>query len=61
MLGGFLPVPVGMSTAELTLSFYEPVGDGPVHAYFEFSTGVLDQDVVAGWAREVVALVRSAL
>jgi hypothetical protein len=50
-----------MSTAELTLSFYEPVGDGPVHAYFEFSTGVLDQDVVAGWAREVVALVRSAL
>ncbi|WP_139794599.1 non-ribosomal peptide synthetase, partial [Prescottella equi] len=61
VLGGFLPVPVGMSTAELTLSFYEPVGDGPVHAYFEFSTGVLDQDVVAGWAREVVALVRSAL
>ncbi|MFC9514919.1 amino acid adenylation domain-containing protein [Nocardiaceae bacterium NPDC056970] len=61
VLGGFLPVPVGMSTAELTLSFYEPVGDGPVHAYFEFSTGILDQDVVAGWAREVVALLRSAL
>ncbi|PTR28917.1 non-ribosomal peptide synthase protein (TIGR01720 family)/amino acid adenylation domain-containing protein [Rhodococcus sp. OK519] len=61
VLGGFLPVPVGMPSAELTLSFYEPVGGGPVHAYFDFSTGMLDQDAVEGWAREVSALLKSSL
>ncbi|RVW08080.1 amino acid adenylation domain-containing protein [Prescottella agglutinans] len=61
VLDGFLPVPVGLPSAELTLSFYEPVGSGPVHAYFEFSTGALDRDAVVGWARELSSLVASVV
>ncbi|MCL2536173.1 MAG: condensation domain-containing protein, partial [Nocardiaceae bacterium] len=56
---GFLPVPIGLPSAELTLSFYEPLGSGPVHAHFEFSTGALDRDAVAGWARELSSLLAS--
>ncbi|WP_430330886.1 amino acid adenylation domain-containing protein [Rhodococcus sp. ACT016] len=61
VLDGFLPVPVGMPSAELTLSFYEPVGPGPVHAHFEFSTGALDRDAVVGWARELSSLLASVV
>ncbi|QCQ93711.1 non-ribosomal peptide synthetase [Rhodococcus sp. SGAir0479] len=61
VLDGFLPVPVGLPSAELTLSFYEPAGSGPVHAYFEFSTGALDRDAVERWARELTALLASAV
>ncbi|WP_433609984.1 amino acid adenylation domain-containing protein [Prescottella agglutinans] len=61
VLDSFLPVPVGLPTAELTLSFYEPVGAGPVHAYFEFSTGSLDRDAVEGWARELSSLLASVV
>lgn len=61
VLDGFLPVPVGLPAAELTLSFYEPVGSGPVHAYFEFSTGALDRDAVVGWARELSSLLTSVV
>ncbi|CAM3127450.1 condensation domain-containing protein [Prescottella defluvii] len=53
---GFLPVSVGMPSAELTLAFRESAGAGPVRAYFEFSTGVLDRDTVERWAREIPAL-----
>ncbi|MGF7124668.1 condensation domain-containing protein [Rhodococcus sp. BE178] len=56
VLDGLLPVPVGMPSAELTLGFREPAGAGPVHAYFEFSTGVLDRDTVERWAREMPVL-----
>ncbi|GAB2664196.1 amino acid adenylation domain-containing protein [Prescottella soli] len=61
VLDGFLPVPVGQPSAELTLSFYEPAGTGPVHAHFEFSTGALDRDAVVGWARELSALLASVV
>ncbi|RVW00669.1 non-ribosomal peptide synthase/polyketide synthase [Rhodococcus xishaensis] len=61
VLDGFLPVPVGLPSAELALSFYEPVGPGPVHAYFEFSTATVDGDVVAAWARELPALLTSVV
>ncbi|NLE81418.1 MAG: hypothetical protein GX610_17905, partial [Rhodococcus sp.] len=60
-LGGFWPVPVGVPESDLTLSFYEPVGDGPVHAHFSFSTDVLDPHVVTAWASEVLSEVRAAI
>ncbi len=56
-LGGFMPVPVGVPDSDLTLSFYEPIGGGPVHAYFSFSSDVLDAEEVRGWASELSALV----
>ncbi|RVW06542.1 non-ribosomal peptide synthetase [Rhodococcus spongiicola] len=61
VLDGFVPVPVGLPSAELTLSFYEPVGPGPVHAYLEFSTATVDGDAVARWARELPALLMSVV
>ncbi|TQC50217.1 amino acid adenylation domain-containing protein [Rhodococcus sp. WS4] len=56
-LGGLMPVPVGVPDSDLTLSFHEPIGDGPVHAYFSFSSDVLDAEKVRGWASELSALV----
>ncbi|MEU2000866.1 amino acid adenylation domain-containing protein [Rhodococcus sp. NPDC019627] len=56
-LDGLMPVPVGVPDADLTLSFYEPVGEGAVHAYFSFSSAVLEFDTVAMWAAELTALV----
>lgn len=56
-LDGFLPVPVGVPDADLTLSFYEPIGEGPVHAYFSFSSAVLDGARVREWATELSELV----
>jgi hypothetical protein len=56
-LDGLMPVPVGVPDADLTLSFYEPVGEGAVHAYFSFSSAVLEFDTVARWAAELTALV----
>ncbi|MFC9552147.1 amino acid adenylation domain-containing protein [Rhodococcus sp. NPDC056960] len=56
-LGGLMPVPVGVPDSDLTLSFYEPIGDGPVHAYFSFASDVLDAETVRGWASELSALV----
>ncbi|MFZ2177905.1 MAG: amino acid adenylation domain-containing protein, partial [Rhodococcus sp. (in: high G+C Gram-positive bacteria)] len=56
-VGGLMPVPVGVPDADLTLSFFEPIGDGPVHAYFSFASDVLDAATVRGWAGELTALV----
>ncbi|WP_072687015.1 non-ribosomal peptide synthetase [Rhodococcus marinonascens] len=56
-LGALIPVPVGVPESDLTLSFYEPVGDGPVHAYFSFSSEVLDVETVRCWASELSALI----
>ncbi|MDH6284886.1 condensation domain-containing protein [Prescottella agglutinans] len=61
VIDGFLPVPVGLPSAELTLSFHEPVGSGPVRAHFDFSTGTLDRDAVVGWARELSSLLASVV
>ena len=42
--GDLVPVPVGVPASDLTLSFYEPVGAGPVHAYLGHRTDVLAAD-----------------
>ena len=59
VFGPLLPVPVGVPVADLTLSFYEPVGPGPVHAYLGYRTDVLDADVVAALADRLSALLRA--
>ncbi|MFD4367301.1 amino acid adenylation domain-containing protein [Rhodococcus sp. NPDC058521] len=58
-LGSFWPVPTGVPFADFTLSFYEPVGDGPVPAHFTFATDVLAVDTVRSWARAFVDELRS--
>ncbi|MFD3552113.1 amino acid adenylation domain-containing protein [Streptomyces goshikiensis] len=40
-MGTFHAVPAGRTTAELTLSFYEPRGDGPVHGELIHATELL--------------------
>ncbi|AOW95020.1 non-ribosomal peptide synthetase [Rhodococcus sp. WMMA185] len=55
-LGALMPVPVGVPDVDLTLSFYEPIDDGPVHAYFSFSSEVLDVETVRCWASEMSSL-----
>ncbi|MFD4267916.1 amino acid adenylation domain-containing protein [Rhodococcus sp. NPDC058481] len=56
VFGGLLPVPVGEPVSDLTLSFYEPVGDGPVHAYLGYRTDVLEPAVVAALADRLPAV-----
>ncbi|WP_417715000.1 amino acid adenylation domain-containing protein [Rhodococcus kronopolitis] len=54
--GALLPVPVGVPAADLTLSFYEPVGPGPVHAFLGYRTDVLEPAVAAELADRLAAL-----
>ncbi|MFC7447922.1 amino acid adenylation domain-containing protein [Rhodococcus daqingensis] len=56
VFGGLLPVPVGEPVSDLTLSFYEPVGDGPVHAYLGYRTDVLEPAVVSAMAQRLLAV-----
>ena len=56
-----MPVPVGVPDADLTLSFYEPIGGGPVHAYFSGSPrDVLDAGRGPWLGVELVVVVRRA-
>ncbi|WP_037178410.1 non-ribosomal peptide synthetase [Rhodococcus sp. UNC363MFTsu5.1] len=60
VFGGLLPVPVGEPVSDLALSFYEPVGDGPVHAYLGYRTDVLEPAVVSALADRLLALLAAA-
>ncbi|WUX23604.1 amino acid adenylation domain-containing protein [Streptomyces sp. NBC_01438] len=40
-IGSLAAVPTGVTRADLTLSFYEPRGDGPVHCALVHATGLL--------------------
>ncbi|GAB2609636.1 hypothetical protein GCM10027168_48270 [Streptomyces capparidis] len=42
-LGTLTPVPTGAARAELTLSFYEPVGPGPVDCVLTYADGRVDR------------------
>ncbi|GAA4489960.1 hypothetical protein GCM10023094_52370 [Rhodococcus olei] len=57
VFGALVPVPVGVPAADLTLSFYEPVGAGPVHAHLGYRTDALE----AAAAAALVARVREVL
>ncbi|MBE1490014.1 non-ribosomal peptide synthetase [Plantactinospora soyae] len=38
------PVPTGATRAELTVSFYEPLGDGPVHGELDYAIELFDPE-----------------
>ncbi|MEV0919321.1 amino acid adenylation domain-containing protein [Streptomyces sp. NPDC049967] len=50
-IGTLAAVPTGVTRADLTLSFYEPQGDGPVHCALIHATGLLG----AAKARQLAA------
>ncbi|MFE3290101.1 amino acid adenylation domain-containing protein [Rhodococcus sp. NPDC059234] len=56
VFGGLLPVPVGAPVSDLTLSFYEPVGPGPVHAVLGYRADALEQDRVRALADRLHAV-----
>ncbi|MEO3819106.1 amino acid adenylation domain-containing protein [Plantactinospora sp. B24E8] len=55
------PVPTGAVRAELTVSFYEPLGDGPVHTDLEYALDVVDPATAHRLADQFRALLAAAL
>ncbi|MFF5986086.1 amino acid adenylation domain-containing protein [Prauserella flavalba] len=51
--GELVAVPTGVAKADLTLSFYEPQGEGEVHCYLGYATGVLTEATVERLAGEL--------
>ncbi|ALC19242.1 peptide synthetase [Streptomyces pristinaespiralis] len=58
-LGSFHAVPTGSARAELTLSFYEPRGDGPVHCELIHATALLGRAKARRLADEFLTLLRN--
>ncbi|MGW7286416.1 amino acid adenylation domain-containing protein, partial [Streptomyces sp. NPDC054847] len=58
-MGSFHAVPTGSARAELTLSFYEPRGDGPVHCELIHATGLLGRAKARRLADELRTLLRN--
>ncbi|GGG28523.1 hypothetical protein GCM10007304_47980 [Rhodococcoides trifolii] len=56
-LGDILPIPVGAPSSELTLTFHEPPGEGPVFAQLQFPLGGVDRRAVEAFARRFVQIV----
>ncbi|MFD5425265.1 amino acid adenylation domain-containing protein [Streptomyces sp. NPDC127084] len=59
-MGSFHAVPTGTARAELTLSFYEPQGDGPVHCELIYAHGLLGPAKSRQLAEELQTLLRTA-
>ncbi|MGX7673493.1 amino acid adenylation domain-containing protein [Plantactinospora sp. DSM 117369] len=57
----FVPVPTGTTRTELTVSFYEPVGDGPVHGELEYAVELFDPPTARRLTDELLGLLASAL
>ncbi|MEU9012545.1 amino acid adenylation domain-containing protein [Streptomyces sp. NPDC048479] len=57
-MGSFHAVPTGSAKAELTLSFYEPRGDGPVHCELIHATELLGRAKARRLADELQVLLR---
>ncbi|MFE3453510.1 amino acid adenylation domain-containing protein [Nonomuraea sp. NPDC059194] len=49
-------VPTGALNADLTLSFFEPRGDGPVECLLEYATDLFDQSTIQSMADELVRI-----
>ncbi|MGW4477365.1 amino acid adenylation domain-containing protein [Rhodococcus triatomae] len=60
VFGELVPVPVGVPVADLTLSFHEPSGAGPVHAFLAYRTDSVAPDAAARIARRAGELVADA-
>ncbi|GAB2728292.1 amino acid adenylation domain-containing protein [Streptomyces bullii] len=58
-IGSFHAVPTGSARAELTLSFYEPRGTGPVHCELIHATGLIDPATARRLADELLWLLRT--
>ncbi|MFF2305172.1 amino acid adenylation domain-containing protein [Streptomyces sp. NPDC058128] len=58
-VGDLVAVPTGSTRAELTLSFYEPRGEGPVHCGLIHATERLGADKAHRLAEELQTLLRS--
>ncbi|MGU3432657.1 amino acid adenylation domain-containing protein [Actinomycetes bacterium M1A6_2h] len=56
-LGDVLPIPVGAPMSDLTLTFHEPPGDGPVFAQLLFPLGGVDRRAVEAFAHRLIDLV----
>ncbi|AXX32478.1 amino acid adenylation domain-containing protein [Actinosynnema pretiosum subsp. pretiosum] len=54
-LGELVAVPTGSTTAELTLSFYEPRGGGPVPCYLVYAVDLFERATVERWAERLRA------
>ncbi|TQF75181.1 amino acid adenylation domain-containing protein [Rhodococcus spelaei] len=59
VFGGLLPVPVGAPVSDLTLSFYEPVGPGPVHAFLGYRADALESERVQELAERLCVVLVS--
>lgn len=59
--GSLVPIPVGVPHADVTLSFYEPVGDGPVFATLGFRADRVDAGAVRVWAGQLVDVIEAAV
>ncbi|GGM50627.1 hypothetical protein GCM10012275_21840 [Longimycelium tulufanense] len=55
-VGALDAVPTGSARAELTLSFYEPRGHGPVHCALVYATELFDRDTVRRLADQLQAI-----
>ncbi|PAU49196.1 non-ribosomal peptide synthetase [Streptomyces albireticuli] len=60
-LGSLDAVPTGSTAADLTLSFYEPRGDGPVHCGLIFATDVFDRETAERLAGELRGLLETVV
>uniref|UniRef100_UPI000564CD5E condensation domain-containing protein n=1 Tax=Streptomyces exfoliatus TaxID=1905 RepID=UPI000564CD5E len=58
-VGALAAVPTGTTRAELTLSFYEPRGDGPVHCGLIHATGRIGAAKARRLAEELQTLLRT--
>ncbi|MFG3506480.1 amino acid adenylation domain-containing protein [Streptomyces sp. NPDC047821] len=59
-MGSFHAVPTGTARTELTLSFYEPQGDGPVHCELIHANSLLGRAKARRLAEELQTLLRAA-
>ncbi|MFD1815641.1 amino acid adenylation domain-containing protein [Rhodococcus gannanensis] len=60
VFGALVPVPVGVPQADLTLSFHEPSGPGPVHTFLAYRTDALSPEGAGRIARRTSELVTDA-
>ncbi|GAA1601456.1 hypothetical protein GCM10009679_01370 [Saccharothrix algeriensis] len=57
----FSQIPTGTVRAELTVSFYEPAGDNPVHVELEYATSRFDRATAERIAGDLVRLLTAAV
>ncbi|WP_422769149.1 amino acid adenylation domain-containing protein [Plantactinospora sp. WMMC1484] len=55
------PVPTGTTRAELTVSFYEPLGDGPVHGELEYAVELFDPATARRLTDDLLRLLAAAV